>query len=382
MESYGRDHEKLSRYIDDIWTNGISVELVEVFKNNVTKQCRVNKAKFTEFDPLRTHICQKVPSNQVIRVVNITKLSGPLIQLLGSKYDMDYELWTSRFQSSDRECDPYINMDAAKFATDIPGDVQSPLASWITEFVDESSPSALLEYLSQDGFGFVLKVLREIKTTWKLLLNEMEVFLEELNEELNDDELMDSATWLHRQFILNIDYFQRQLMYQQRYVNYLVNAPSQEGLHIVPGVFKKDLLQESNALIVVDQRLKALRNWTSAILDTVVNLNAVKQARLAAEMTQLQHEDAALTFSQGQSIRLPIQDLRGIERNFSLGEHSFAALMGVPGEAIHFDDDEDVRSNYLPMIEDLMLSEVPGSQKVVVFDFTIRKASSTKVVNE
>ncbi|KAL1626202.1 hypothetical protein SLS54_003036 [Diplodia seriata] len=50
-------------------------------------------------------------------------------------------------------------------------------------------------------------------------------------------------------------------------------------------------------------------------------------------------------------------------------------------EATHFDDDEDVRSNYLPMIEDLMLSEVPGSQKVVVFDFTIRKASSTKVVN-
>lgn len=30
-------------------------------------------------------------------------MSGSLIKLMGSKYEMDYELWTSHFQSSDRE---------------------------------------------------------------------------------------------------------------------------------------------------------------------------------------------------------------------------------------------------------------------------------------
>ena len=34
---------------------------------------------------------------------SVNKLSGQLVQLLGAKYDMDAETWTSRLFSSDRE---------------------------------------------------------------------------------------------------------------------------------------------------------------------------------------------------------------------------------------------------------------------------------------
>jgi hypothetical protein len=71
-------------------------------------------------------------------------------------------------------------MDDANFASQIPGNAQPKMASWIDNYVAEGSPEALIEDLSDDGFGFVLKVLREIKTSWKLFLNEMEGFLEDL----------------------------------------------------------------------------------------------------------------------------------------------------------------------------------------------------------
>ena len=131
---------------------------------------------------------------------------------------------------------------------------------------------------------------------------------------------MDSAIWLHRQFILNLDYYSRQLLYHRRYVTYLTNAPSQKNLCIIPTVFKTDLLQEINALDVADQRLKAIHDRTS-VLETVrpavfrghikrnadtrkvLNLNTIQHARLAAEMTQLQRQDAAIALSQGEIIR-------------------------------------------------------------------------------
>lgn len=80
---------------------------------------------------------------------------------------------------------------------------------------------------------------------------------------------MDAAPWLHRRFLLSIDYFQHQLRYHNRYVDYLTNAGTQKGYYIVPTSFKKDLQQEYDALKVVDQRLKALRDRTTAVLETV-----------------------------------------------------------------------------------------------------------------
>jgi len=51
---------------------------------------------------------------------------------------------------------------------------------WLSEYVKDDTPSELIDDLGRDGFGLVLKILRDMKTSWKLLLNEMEVFLEAL----------------------------------------------------------------------------------------------------------------------------------------------------------------------------------------------------------
>lgn len=109
-------------------------------------------------------------------------------------------------------------------------------------------------------------------------------------EEAADDQLMDSAQWLHRRFLLNIDNFQRQLRYHRRYVSYLTHAPIQEGLCIVPQIFKRDLGQESDALTVVEQRLTALRDRTTAVLETVrVSFHKTHISRLTVSGNESQH---------------------------------------------------------------------------------------------
>jgi hypothetical protein len=101
------------------------------------------------------------------RVFVIRRISGHLRR--------DKDLWTFIYF-----CHPYTDLSNASLVSDIPGNVQPHLTSWITNFLGESSPSELLANLEKDGFGLVQRVLREIKSTWKLLLNELEVFLENL----------------------------------------------------------------------------------------------------------------------------------------------------------------------------------------------------------
>ena len=108
-------------------------------------------------------------SNAGARIFVVRRISAHLRQ--------DADLWTFIYI-----CSPYMNFDDAHLTTEIPGNVQMPISSWIADFINEKSPCEFLEDLRQDGFGFVLKVLREIKTTWKLLLNEIGVFLEDLIE--------------------------------------------------------------------------------------------------------------------------------------------------------------------------------------------------------
>ncbi|KAK3382999.1 hypothetical protein B0T24DRAFT_661591 [Lasiosphaeria ovina] len=182
------------------------------------------------------------------------------------------------------------------------------MSSWVDDYVGENCPEAFIDDLSRDGFGFVLKVLREIKTSWKLFLNEMERFLEDLvrpssSPEFDDEALIASANWLHRKLILMIDYSERQLSYHSRFITYLTNAPSQHGLCIHPQTFERDLLQEKDAMVAVCSRFSALRTRTSAILDTAMNLHAVKQARFSQNMMELQRKDAELAFNQNQSMR-------------------------------------------------------------------------------
>ncbi|KAH7378650.1 hypothetical protein BKA64DRAFT_245780 [Cadophora sp. MPI-SDFR-AT-0126] len=211
----------------------------------------------------------------------------------------DGNLWTFIFFFTD----PYIDISDSNYVQDTPGNLLSPFHMWLSEYVREDTPSELIDDLGRDGFGLVLKVLRDMKTSWKLLLNEMEVFLETLTEDYSDEELMGSLTWLHRRFIMNLDYCSRQLLYHQRFVTYLTNTPLQKGLCIAPTVYKQDLLQEKDALVVADQRLKAIRDRTTSTIETVLSLHAARQAQLASEMTALQRQDAAIAVRQNHAVR-------------------------------------------------------------------------------
>ena len=80
---------------------------------------------------------------------------------------------------------------------------------------------------------------------------------------------MAAAPYLHCQYLLSLDIFQRDLFYHRRYVTYLIGHKSNLDRYIVPTVFVEDLCQEENALSVLDSRLKAIRERTTTILEMV-----------------------------------------------------------------------------------------------------------------
>lgn len=98
-----------------------------------------------------------------------------LLRRVSGHLRLDGNLWTFIYFP-----DPYVDIDEAHFASYVPGDVQGPLASWADSYVGEDSHESFIDDLSHDGFGFVVRILREIKTSWKLFLHDMEVFLEDL----------------------------------------------------------------------------------------------------------------------------------------------------------------------------------------------------------
>jgi hypothetical protein len=51
------------------------------------------------------------------------------------------------------------------------------------------------------------------------------------NENYDDEDFVKSATFLHRYFLLSIDYFQRQLFYHERYVTYFDQCHYAQGEH-------------------------------------------------------------------------------------------------------------------------------------------------------
>lgn len=70
-----------------------------------------------------------------------------------------------------------------------------------------------------------------------------------------------------------------------------------------------------------------------------------------------------------------INDIRGRESEFSLDNDAFLVVQGVPSSAEKdFTSDESIAANYYPELEKLLLSQIPGSTKVVFFDHTIRRA--------
>lgn len=72
-----------------------------------------------------------------------------------------------------------------------------------------------------------------------------------------------------------------------------------------------------------------------------------------------------------------ISDLRGHEGDFNMDTNAFAALSSIPSamSRADFDDDARVEQTYYPEVEALLLDQVPGSHKVVIFDHTVRRAT-------
>ncbi|RKU47346.1 hypothetical protein DL546_005068 [Coniochaeta pulveracea] len=72
---------------------------------------------------------------------------------------------------------------------------------------------------------------------------------------------------------------------------------------------------------------------------------------------------------------VPIHDARGQESSFNLDNDAVGIIQDVPPSAEKdFTDDDSIKANYYPELEELLLQHVPGSTKVVFFDHTIRRA--------
>lgn len=87
----------------------------------------------------------------------------------------DANLWTFLFF-----CEPFDGFKESNFVSDIPENSISDVKEWIPECIYAGSSQDHLENLERDGFGVVVKILRDIKSSWKLMLNEFENFLDEI----------------------------------------------------------------------------------------------------------------------------------------------------------------------------------------------------------
>ncbi|TAQ87788.1 hypothetical protein B7494_g3869 [Chlorociboria aeruginascens] len=416
LETYGNGHPALLEFINSHPLENLNSEILA---EAVTITSNINQRTTTNRFQSETGLMEFLsnsPDEPHVRAITVHHLTRPLIRLLGARFEMDYELWTARFQPSDREyfagplneqglslaplewhfnlvdcivgprhfthfnlacvgfyrattgndsssstpesflqnrrinhtvrlmrlidtnplrnsndtrgprmyiirrisghlrregsawtflffCDQVPTFEQSHYVSDIPAQSMPCLTDWIAGSLNDQTPNDHYDRLIQDGFGLVVKVLREIKSSWKLLLTDFEIFLEEISDNFVDEDFIRAAGFLGQRFLLNLDYFQRQLLHQQRYINFLTTTPGNIKNSIFPVVFIEDLKQEANALLVVNKRLQALRDRTKNILNIILNLNGVKQARLASEMAQLQREDAAISFRQGESIR-------------------------------------------------------------------------------
>lgn len=69
-------------------------------------------------------------------------------------------------------------------------------------------------------------------------------------------------------------------------------------------------------------------------------------------------------------------DIRGKESEYSLDKDAFIVISGVPESAEkNFIDDDSIKQKYYPEVEKLILDNVPGSNRVFLFDHTIRRSN-------
>lgn len=69
-----------------------------------------------------------------------------------------------------------------------------------------------------------------------------------------------------------------------------------------------------------------------------------------------------------------IQDLRGREQDFDINVNGFTTVSGVQSEEKEFADDEHIKQVYYPEVEKVLLDNVPGANRVFLFDHTVRKS--------
>lgn len=75
------------------------------------------------------------------------------------------------------------------------------------------------------------------------------------------------------------------------------------------------------------------------------------------------------------AVDTPIDDIRGREAEYTLDRDAVQVVRGLPPSSEEaFADDDSIRANYYPEVEALLLGQVPGAHRVVIFDHTVRRS--------
>ncbi|KAF9252037.1 hypothetical protein DTO006G1_2784 [Penicillium roqueforti] len=90
-------------------------------------------------------------------------------------------------------------------------------------------------------------------------------------------------------------------------------------------------------------------------------------------------EGVPYTNIRGEPSMVTVQDLRGKESSVNLDHDSIHIVQGVPISKTNFDNEEDIRKNYYPLVEQQILANVPGATKVHIFRHGIRHTKNFPV---
>lgn len=69
-------------------------------------------------------------------------------------------------------------------------------------------------------------------------------------EQFTDEQFMEATEYLHRQFLLNLEIFERDSFYHRLYVSYLINHTTNLERYVVPSLFIPDLTEPSDVGLI------------------------------------------------------------------------------------------------------------------------------------
>jgi len=78
------------------------------------------------------------------------------------------------------------------------------------------------------------------------------------------------------------------------------------------------------------------------------------------------------------NVPVTIYDIRGQESSFNLDNNAFATLTTSPSAEKDFTLDDSIKKKYYPEVEELLLKHVPGAKRIILFDYTIRRATGNR----